>query len=149
MLNTHGMKRILIALSILTICSAEKKIKLEEMPPAVQAAVREQSKGSTVKGYSQEKENGKTLYEVELTVNGHSKDISFDSSGKIVSTEEETPIDSIPAPAREAIQKAAGNGKLQIVETVTDNGNSFYEATIKTGSKSKEVKFDAAGKPVK
>jgi len=145
------MKTILVMIAAGTICFAdsERKVKFEELPAAVQSAVKEQSKGATVKSYFKEVENGKTSYEAEMTVNGHTKDVSFDSTGKVVAVEEETPIDSIPAPAREAIQKAAGMGKVNKVEAVTENGKTFYEAAIKTGTKNKEVKFDAAGVPVK
>ncbi len=145
------MKTILILFAAGSVCLAdsEKKIKFEELPAAVQAAAKEQSKGAVVKGYSMEVENGKISYEAEMTVNGHSKDVSFDSTGKVVAVEEETPLDRLPAPAREAIQKAAGSGKVNRVEKVTENGKTFYEASIRTGTKNREVRFDEAGKPVR
>ena len=68
----------------------EKKIKREELPPAVEKTVAAQSQGAAIKGFSTEVEEGKTLYEVELTVNGHGKDISMDKDGKIVEVEEES-----------------------------------------------------------
>jgi uncharacterized membrane protein YkoI len=143
------MKMLWIAMAVGTICFADQKIKLEDMPAAVQAAVKEQSKGATIKGYAKEVEKGKTFYEAEMTVNGHGKDVSFDATGKVVAVEEETSIDAIPAPTRDAIQKAVGTGTLQKVETVTENGKTSYEAAIKKGAKTSEVKFDASGKPVK
>jgi uncharacterized membrane protein YkoI len=145
------MKLLLIVVATGAICLAdsEKKIKLEDMPAAVQAAVKEQSKGATVKGYAKEVEGGKTFYEVELAVNGHAKDVTFDPAGKIASVEEETPIDQIPRAAREAIEKAAGKGTVSMVETVTENRKTTYEGHIKNGKKSSEVKVDAAGKTVK
>ena len=64
---------VALALWFATGASAqEKKIKKSDMPAAVQKTADEQSKGATVKGYSTEVEDGKTIYEVELTVNGHS-----------------------------------------------------------------------------
>ena len=140
---------LLIAAGSLCFAGSERKVKLEDMPAAVQAAIKEQSTGATIKGFSKEVEKGKTSYEAEMTVNGHSKDVSFDPSGKIVAVEEETPIDSIPEPARAAIREAVGGGKLKMVETVREDGTMFYEASFKTGMKTKEVKFDAGGKPVK
>jgi uncharacterized membrane protein YkoI len=131
------------------VAASEKKVAMKDVPAAVQQAIKEQSKGATLKGVATEVENGKTLYEAELKVNGHSKDISFDAQGQIVSVEEETPIQQIPGPARDAIQKAAANGKVLEVETVTEGGKTFYEAQIKTGAKKSEVKVDATGQPVK
>src|SRR5260370_18610667 len=53
----------------------EKKIKRSDLPPAVEKTVAAQSAGATIRGFSTEKEKGQTLFEVEMTVNGHSKDI--------------------------------------------------------------------------
>jgi uncharacterized membrane protein YkoI len=101
--------------------------------------------GAVVRGYSKELENGKTLYEAELTVNGHAKDISFDEAGKIVAVEEEVALENIPAPAREAILKAAGTGKIKKVEQVRESDTTSYEAVITKNGKSREFKVDAKG----
>ena len=143
------LKTILMMSLIAVAAAAEKKIKLQEMPAAVQQAVKDQSQGAVIRGFAQEVENGKTLYEMELTVNGHGKDVTFDGSGKVVSVEEEVPLESVAVPAREAIQKAVGKGKLQKVESVTENGSSFYEASIRKAGKSSEFKVDANGAAVK
>jgi uncharacterized membrane protein YkoI len=138
-----------IAITAQDAGSKEQKVTLEQLPAAVQTAVKEQSKGATVKGFAIENENGKRLYEAELTVNGHAKDISFDARGAIVSVEEETTLDKIPAPARAALEKAAGQGKIVIVEVVTEGGKTSYEAQINTGKKTSEVAVDASGRSVK
>ena len=84
-----------------------------------------------------------------MTVNGHAKDVTFDTMGKIVGVEEEVAIDGLPRAAHAAIQKAVGNGQLQKVESVTENGKSFYEASFRRDGKSSEVQFDANGAKVK
>src|SRR5438105_15951549 len=71
----------------------EKKIKRSQLPPAVEKTVARESQGATIKGFATEVENGRRLYEAELTVNGHSKDISMDRTGKIVEVEEEVAMD--------------------------------------------------------
>ena len=125
---------------------SEKKVTMQQLPAAVQAAVKEHSQGATIKGLAMEVEKGKKLYEAELVVNGHAKDISFDAKGTIVSVEEETTLDKIPAPARAALEKAARNGKIVLVEVVTEGGKTSYEAQISNGKKTSEVAVDAAGK---
>jgi len=128
---------------------SETKVSMKDLPPAVQAAVKEHSKGATLKGLTKEVENGATRYEAELKVNGRTRDVTFDEAGKIVSVEREVPLASIPAAARDAIQKSTGKGKLLLVETVTESGTTFYEAHIRAGGKEIEVKVDATGQPVK
>jgi uncharacterized membrane protein YkoI len=139
----------MLLIPVAVAAGSEKKVAMRDLPVVVQQAVREQSKGATIRGLTMEVENGKTEYEAELTVNGHGKDISFDAAGRIVSVEEEVPLASLPEAARGAIQKAVGTGKLRKVESVTENGTAFYEATIRKAGKSSEIKVDANGATVK
>jgi uncharacterized membrane protein YkoI len=127
----------------------EVKVKMRDLPPAVQKAVREQSKGAVLRGLAKEVEKGVTLYEAELKVNGRTRDVSFDTDGKVVSVEEEVPLGSIPPGAQAAIRKSVGAGKLQLVEAVTSGGTVYYEAHIKSGGKTSEIKVDANGSAVR
>jgi uncharacterized membrane protein YkoI len=126
-----------------------KKLKIQDLPPAVQQSVKEQSKGATVVGLGSEVENGKTVYELEMKVGNLSKDMMLDAAGKVLSVEEEVTLASIPAGAGAAIQKAVGKGKLLRVETLKQNGAVVYEAQFQQGGKTSEVVVDASGKPSK
>jgi uncharacterized membrane protein YkoI len=128
---------------------SEKTVKMADLPLAVQQAVKEHSKDGKLRGLATEMDNGKRVYEAELTVAGHSKDITFDAEGQVLGVEEETTLANIPPPARAAIESAAGKGKVLAVETVTEGGKAFYEAQIKTGTQKSEIKVDAAGALVK
>jgi len=142
-----GVYVVLLAANLFSSSAraAETKIAMQDLPIAVQNAVREQSKGATIRGFTKEVENGATEYEAELTVNGHGKDVSFDPAGHLVSVEEEVKLENLPAAARAAIQKAAQGGTLRKVEAVTEHGKSFYEADIRKGGKSSEFQVDSNG----
>ena len=116
----------------------------------MQKAVDEQAKGAEIVGYSKEVEKGKTSYEVETKVNGHTRDLEFDAQGTLLAAEEETSIDSIPAAAKAALEKKAAGGKITKVETITKGKTVTYEAAItsKAGKKS-EVQVDAKGAEIK
>jgi uncharacterized membrane protein YkoI len=129
--------------------AAEKKIQMKDLPPAVKKAVEDQTKGSVVKGLSTEVESGKTLFEVETTINGHGRDLSFDASGATVEVEEEVALHAIPAAAKAAIEKRAAGGKITKVETVTKGNVVVYEAAIKKGLKTSEITVQADGSPAK
>src|SRR5437588_3144823 len=139
-----------VALALLFAMSGsaqEKKIKKSDMPAAVQKTADEQSKGATVKGYSTEVEDGKTIYEVELMVNGHSKDVSMSPEGAVVEVEEEVALDSLPAEVRDGLKKKAGAGKITKVETLTKQGKLVaYEAHLNTKGKKSEVQVGPDGK---
>jgi hypothetical protein len=103
---------LITALALLTIAQAEeKKIRREDLPPAVEKTVVAQSQGATIKGFSNEVEGGKALYEVELTVNVRGKDISMDKDGKIVEVEEEVAMDSLPPEVKAGLRKQQAAGR--------------------------------------
>ena len=70
----------------------ERKIKRSDLPAAVEKTVVEQSKGATIRGFSEEKENGQTTYEAEMLVNGHTKDVSMDANGVLQEIEEQVDL---------------------------------------------------------
>src|SRR5579859_3961036 len=78
----------------------ERKIKRSELPPAVERAVAEQSKGATIRGFSEEKENGRTTYEVQMLSNGHSKDVQMDANGAVIEIEEQVDLPAVSAEVR-------------------------------------------------
>ena len=126
----------------------ETKVKMQELPPAVQEAVKAQSKGATLRGFSKEVKDGRAFYEAEMSVKGRTRDLTFDAQGTIVSDEQQTSLSEIPAPARAAIQKAATGGKLTLVEKVSEGSSTFYEGHITKAGKEIEIKVDANGKTV-
>jgi uncharacterized membrane protein YkoI len=140
----------LVTLIACAALAAEKKVKLEELPPAVQAAVREQTKNATLVGLSTEREKGKIVYEVETKVGGKSRDLLLDQTGAVVDTEEEIDMETVPAPAKSAIQKRAAGGTISKVEKVTAGAAISYEAVIRTkAGKTVEYAVSADGTPHK
>ncbi len=143
-----------VGLSILAITStsiaADKKIKRSDLPPAVEKTVAEQAKGADIRGFSKEVENGRQLYEAELVVDGHHKDISMDAGGKIIAIEEEVSIDSLPSKVKEALNALAGKGTITAVESITRDGKLVaYEAVVKNGIKRSEIQVGPEGQQQK
>jgi hypothetical protein len=101
--------------------------------------------GADVKGYAKETEEGKTFYEVETTKNGKTRDLLFESNGTLAEVEEEVPMDTVPAAVKTALE---AQGKLKMVEKVTEGSKTFYEGHYAKGSKKPEVKVTPDGKPV-
>jgi uncharacterized membrane protein YkoI len=148
------MKRFLLPYAVALFLSvigiaAEKKVQLENLPPLVQKTIQDQIKGAELKGLTQEKENGKTVYEVETIKNRRTRDVLIDAVGAILEVEEETTLDEIPGPAKATIEKAAANGKLIRVEVVTKGNSTFYEAAIKQSGKNSEIKVGVDGNILK
>src|ERR1700704_2501675 len=124
---TEASMRVLASLAVLCLAAGVaaaggNAMKSRDLPPAVQKAMEQETKGAVVKGYAQETEDGKVFYEVETKRDGVARDVTFDSSGALVAGEEEVTLASIPAAARAAIEKGAAGGKIGIVEKVTEGG---------------------------
>jgi uncharacterized membrane protein YkoI len=146
--------KISLVLSLVLVGSAlafaqEKKIQRSELPAAVEKTVAEQSKGATIRGFSQEKENGQTTYEAEMLANGHTKDVQIDANGAVIEVEEQVDLQAVSAEVRAGLQAKAGKGKITKVESLTKKGTLVaYEAKVVTGGKRSEVQVGPDGKPL-
>jgi hypothetical protein len=138
---------VVVALATCSVAVAqEKKLTRAQLPPAVEKTVARESQGAKVNGFATEVENGKRLYEVELTVDGHSKDISMDKLGNIMEIEEEVAMDTLPSAVQEGLRKAAGAGTIGKIESLTKRGKLVaYEAHVKTGAKRSEIQVGPNG----
>ena len=125
--------------------NSEKKILMKKLPAAVQQTVREQSKGATIKGFAAEKKAGKTFYEVEMNVSGHTKDLLIDANGTVVEIEE-VALATLPASVKAGLEREAGKSKILKVESITKNATIvYYEAEIRRRGKAAEIKVGPDG----
>jgi hypothetical protein len=142
----------LIALGVSCVVAAaqEKKIKREQLPPAVENTVAAESAGATIKGFASEREHGQQFYEVSLNVNGHNKDILMDGNGNVVEVEEQVSLDSLPSNVQDALKKRAGGGTITVVESLMKNGQLVaYEAHVKHGIRRSEIQVGPNGEKLK
>lgn len=147
------MKNYLVAIAAGVLLFAgnasaqEKKIKRSDLPAAVEKTVSAQSAGATIRGFSTEKENGQTLFEVEMTVNGRSKDVSMTADGSVVEVEEQVALDELSPEVRAGLQAKAGKGKILKVESLTKRDKLVaYEARVETNGKKSEIQVGPHGK---
>jgi hypothetical protein len=130
-------------------CAQENKIKRSDLPPAVLKTVAAQSAGATIKDFSTEKENGQTMYEAEMTIHGHSKDILIATDGSIAEIEQQVEFDSLSPEVKAGLQTKAGKGKILKVESLTKKDKLVaYEAKVDTAGKKSEVQVGPDGKPL-
>jgi len=131
----------LLAVGLSGLALAYGKLELKDLPPAVRKTVEAETKGATIKNIAKEKEKGKTIFEVETTIGGKSRDFVVDASGALETVEEQADMDSFPAPAKAAIMKKIADGKLTLAEIVTKGSTVNYEAayTTKRGKKMEVV----------
>jgi hypothetical protein len=141
-----GLVSVAILLMANALWAAERKIQRSELPPAVEKAVVEQSKGAKIRGFSKETEDGATFYEAELLVDNHTKDVLMDTNGTVVEVEEQVAIADLPAAVRDGLQAKSGKGTLTKVESIRKRDHLVaYEAQVVTGGKRSEVQVGPDG----
>ncbi len=134
---------------VATASSQEKKIQRSELPPAVEKTVAAQTQGATIRGFSMEQEKGKTYYEVEMTINGHSRDVSMDADGVVTEVEEEVALDALPPAVKAGLTAKAGKGAIGKIESLSKGGKVVaYEAHVVTDGKKSEIQVGPDGKPL-
>ncbi len=136
---------LLVSTPLLTHAT-EKKIPKSALPAAVAKTAEEQSKGAIVKGYSKDNEDGQVEYEVEMMVNGHTKDVSIGTAGNVLEIEEQIEMNALSSSVKAAIKAKAGSGNVTKVESLTKHGSVVaYEAQVTINGKNKEIQVGPHG----
>lgn len=145
-MKTLRCSLIIASTVVFTAGAQEKKIDRSALPSAVEKTVQAQSQGATVKGFTTEIENGRRVYEAEIMVDGHSRDVSIASDGSISEVEEEVAFGSLPAKVQTALTARARGAKIVKVESLKKKNKLVaYEATTLRGKKHGEVQVGPNG----
>ena len=89
---------------------------------------------------------GQALYEVEMTVKGHSKDVLMDATGAVVEVEEQVALGALPAAVHAGLSAKARGGKMGKVESITKQGRLVaYEAIVESNGKRSEIQTGPDG----
>ncbi len=146
-MKTYHVLLVAPLLMAFVLCfGEEKKIDCSNLPPAVEQALQRQLEGATLKGCTTEKEHGKVVFEAELLTGGHSKDVLFDSDGKILEVEEEVGFEALPVEVKAGLRSAARGGKIAKVESLTRQDKLMaYEAVVERNGKRSEVQVGPKG----
>jgi uncharacterized membrane protein YkoI len=124
----------------------EKKVEQSSLPPAVQKTVQEQSQGATIRGYSTERDHGKKVYEAEMLVDGHTKDIEIGQDGSLNEIEEEVAFEKLPTDVQASLTARAAGAKITKVESLTKHDKLVaYEAATLNGTKKGEIQVGPDG----
>jgi uncharacterized membrane protein YkoI len=132
--------------AITSVSLAERRITKSDLPAPVQKTADAQSNGATIVGYAKDTEEGKLEYEVQLMVDGHTKDVTIDPQCNLLEVEEQVQTDGLPASVLRGLQAQAGKGRITKVESLMKHGNLVaYEAQVTTGGKHSEVQVGPEG----
>jgi hypothetical protein len=121
---------LLMTVATVAAQAKAKKIKYEELPPAVQITVDAQTSGLKVWGYTTEAVGGKTIYRVDLFTHHRPRIVTIAADGKLVSVDDRIPWQSIPADVQTALLAGARPGTLGEFHSISMNGKIVYYTAI-------------------
>src|SRR4051794_30706460 len=128
-----------IALGLLMTVAAqarEKKVKLADLPPAVQRTVDTEAGANTVTGFTKDTVEGETLYKANLVVDSRARVVTIGSDGRVTSVENEIAWEAVPTDVQTTFTKASGKGKLADFRSVSTEGKIVsYNALLETNGK--------------
>jgi hypothetical protein len=108
-------------LAIPNLSFAEHRISKSDLPVVVSKTADAQSAGTIVVGYAKDVKKGKTEYEVQLMVDGHTKDVTIDTQGNIFEVEEQVQQSALPA----NVLRAAGWERQHQEDRILDEARSW------------------------
>ena len=131
------------------LARADEEAELNELPAVVQKTAHEQIGKSKIEEVEATFEEGQHATEVEYRENGKKMAVVIAKDGTLIQKE----YRMSPADAPDAIKKAVSaqfpDGKISHIKEVERTNSKFFEISVKTGDKSRRLKLDSSGQPVK
>ncbi len=173
MLQKHWKLISLIAVVCLALCigalatkqamDRETEVSIEEVPAAVRATIEAEAKDGTIEEVEMETENGQTVYEADVIIDGQEIEIQVAPDGTLLGKEteddegddddeddededeQEVSLDDVPAAVKETILKEAGDAEIEEVVKETEDGQTVYEAEFEVDGKEIEIEVAEDG----
>jgi uncharacterized membrane protein YkoI len=130
----------------------EAEIPLDEVPKGVMDSAKAKFPGAKIREAAKETEDGKTVFELALTHEGKSMDVTFQENGTVVLVETVVSENDPPAVVLQAVKGKYPGAKIDLVESVKKGPEikkeaDYYEFHLTTkDKKSTEVEVDSQGK---
>ncbi|HAO79698.1 MAG TPA: hypothetical protein DCQ92_12125 [Verrucomicrobia subdivision 3 bacterium] len=124
----------------------EVKITLDQVPVAVQEAVKAYATGTEIKGIENSDVDGTKVIEFDIEKNGQASEVAFRPDGRLFSTEGAVAPAEVPAAVQQTIAKKSKHGTAGAPEKVVQEGKTTYEVVIEKKGKKIEYTISPEGK---
>lgn len=123
----------------------EEQVSLDKVPAAVKATILKESAGGKIAEIERDTKNGKTIYEVDILMNGKEIELQIAEDGTLLGKEieeaetgqqkkeyeREVTEAQVPAAALATLKKLAGGAKITEFAEEFEHGHKFYEGSWK------------------
>lgn len=157
-------KQILVALmaaGLVVGCSQSVQTasqKFNELPPAVQKTVRAQAPNAEITDVSKTSQDGRDVYQVQLSENGQNPKVVVATDGTLISSDMPKPAgglermltptgatgtsySSLPESVQKTIKAQAPNAQISSISRHEDNGRTIYEISFQDQGKNPTMKI--------
>ncbi len=168
-----GLALCIGAVATQQILEKEKEVSIDQVPAAVKATLLAEAKGGVIREIEVDTEDGQTVYEAEVIIDGIEVDIQVAADGRLLGKETEdadddedgddddadddtddededgdeelVSIDAIPAAVKATIIAQAGGRKIQEIVKENEDGQVVYEAEVIVDGKEVNIKVSPDG----
>jgi hypothetical protein len=128
---------------------ADEEAELSEQPPAVQKTAHEQIGASKIEEVEPTYAAGEHATEVEYREKGQKMAIVIAPDGTLIQKEHRMSPGEAPDAIKAAVQAQYPGAKISHIKEVERKGASFFEVSVKAGSKTHRLELSPSGSPVK
>lgn len=144
----------LLALQAAKQAAQDEKVDPAKLPQKVADVVKAKFPGATITVATKATENGKVIYDIEMTREGRKHEIDVEENGTIVNFENQVAVKDLPAAVTSAVKAKYPNSTIKEameVMVIKDKKDTVeeYEVIIETADKKEvEVAVSPDGKKV-
>ena len=145
--NVSKLFFIMLIVFALISCGKEQErtVTEKEVPQAVLQAFNNAYAGATIKEYAEEKEDGRTIYEVSCEFENRKIDAVYNPDGTVSAIEEVIPPDALPDVIHQAIAKEFQQFSIELAEEIEEEGKQFFEVKLLNTKDQKKYELLFAG----
>ena len=129
----------------------DQKVPLDKVPAKISAAINGRFPGAELKSVEKENEDGKIMWDVELTQKGRKYEMDIKDDGTIIEIEKGVAEKDFPAACAAAVKKKYPTATIKDIMEVnkvegTKETPIHYEVTIEQDKKKQEIVVSLDGK---
>jgi hypothetical protein len=126
----------------------ESKITMDQVPAAVQQAIKGYASADEIKGIEDGDADGTKVIEFDVEKNGKASEIAFKPDGQLFGTEEDVAFADLPEAVQKTVNDLGAGAKIGDPEKAVQDGKVSYEVVIERDGKKTEFTFSPDGKKI-
>jgi uncharacterized membrane protein YkoI len=125
--------------------AAAAQVSLSQVPEPARSRIEQLTTGGKIKKIEKAQEDGKTVYDVEATVQGRDMEYDVGADGTVLTTGQSIPFAALPIAVRAASEQYFGLTPVLKASVEVEGDKTFYEVEGKKGKALITLKLSDTG----